>query len=77
MERPMRRRTAVVAGVVLSIVLVFFFAAPVEYYGNISPVAGSTMPFYRSLGCVVFGYGVAYSPKGSGFQLGCQVPYMI
>jgi hypothetical protein len=66
----MRPKTKVIGlGIILVIVLLFFFA-PILYWTSVRPpvppayfnTPGLALPVYRSLGCSLLGYGDLYSP---------------
>jgi len=70
----MRRRTKAFVGVAVVAVVAFVFLAPAFYWFTAySPfVAGPVTPIfeaYRSLGCMLFGYGDAYYTASVTFDI--------
>ncbi|MDV3278355.1 MAG: hypothetical protein LYZ69_07805 [Nitrososphaerales archaeon] len=77
----MRRMRKVAAiGIVVIVVLAFFFA-PVVFWFRAGPTfqplphpSPAYTNVYRSLGCVTLGFGDLYASDWFGFVLGCQIP---
>lgn len=75
----MKRRTKGAVIFAVSVVLVFFFFAPVVYWKitgiSVGPGTrtGVLVSVYRSAGCIFFGYGDIYV-GGLGTRWGCDVP---
>jgi len=72
----MRRTTKAALGIVPVVVVAFFFLIPAFYwFTQFSPAAVLNQPptpiykAYRSLGCMVLGYGDAYYPISVTFSI--------
>jgi hypothetical protein len=74
------RKVAVV--VIAAVLVMVFFFAPIAFWlnergGPALVVERVGPPVYRSLGCIVIGYGDLYAPGWFGFSFVCDIPVPI